>query len=136
MTNHGTGCSSSGLAGVLDVEAPHQVQTGRTEDHREAAKAFAEQRAPFPPAGEPAIDREALPSKHRSPNPLWLHEEIELVGAGPDRNFRLSILLDNGWEITLPIGDLQIQTLVSLFPVPRNGFANSPTPSVPQTVLK
>ena len=41
---------------MLDVEAPHQVQTGRTEDHREAAKAFAEQRAPFPPAGEPAID--------------------------------------------------------------------------------
>lgn len=41
------GCSSSGLAGVLDVEAAHQVQTGRTEHHREAAKAFAEKRAPI-----------------------------------------------------------------------------------------
>jgi hypothetical protein len=27
------GYSSSGLAGLLDMEAPHQVQTGRTEDH-------------------------------------------------------------------------------------------------------
>jgi len=41
------GCSSSGLPGLLDMEAAHQVQTGRTEDHREAAKAFVEKRAPF-----------------------------------------------------------------------------------------
>jgi enoyl-CoA hydratase/carnithine racemase len=40
------GCSSSGLAGLLDMEAAHQVQAGRTEDHREAAKAFAEKGAP------------------------------------------------------------------------------------------
>jgi 2-(1,2-epoxy-1,2-dihydrophenyl)acetyl-CoA isomerase len=37
---------SSGLAELLDLEAAHQVQTGRTEDHREAAKAFVEKRAP------------------------------------------------------------------------------------------
>src|SRR5438093_9387458 len=50
------GCSSSALAGLLDMEAAQQVQTDRTEDHREAAKAFVEKRAPFLPAGEPAID--------------------------------------------------------------------------------
>ena len=38
---------SSGLAELLDIEAAHQVQTGRTEDHREAAKAFVEKRAPI-----------------------------------------------------------------------------------------
>jgi 2-(1,2-epoxy-1,2-dihydrophenyl)acetyl-CoA isomerase len=38
---------SSGLAELLDLEAAHQVQTGRTEDHREAAKAFVEKRAPI-----------------------------------------------------------------------------------------
>jgi 2-(1,2-epoxy-1,2-dihydrophenyl)acetyl-CoA isomerase len=38
---------SSGLAEVLDLEAAHQVQTGRTEDHREAATAFVEKRAPI-----------------------------------------------------------------------------------------
>jgi 2-(1,2-epoxy-1,2-dihydrophenyl)acetyl-CoA isomerase len=37
---------SGGLAEPLDMEAAHQVQTGRTEDHREAAKAFVEKRAP------------------------------------------------------------------------------------------
>jgi 2-(1,2-epoxy-1,2-dihydrophenyl)acetyl-CoA isomerase len=28
------------------MEAAHQVQSGRTEDHREAAKAFVEKRSP------------------------------------------------------------------------------------------
>jgi len=34
------------LAQLLDLEALHQVQTSRTEDHREAARAFVEKRAP------------------------------------------------------------------------------------------
>ena len=38
---------SSGLAELLDMEATHQVQSGRTQDHREAAKAFVEKRAPI-----------------------------------------------------------------------------------------
>ena len=38
---------SSGLAELLDMEAANQVLTGRTEDHREAAKAFVEKRAPM-----------------------------------------------------------------------------------------
>lgn len=38
---------NAGLAELLDLEAVHQVQTGRTEDHREAAKAFVEKRAPI-----------------------------------------------------------------------------------------
>jgi 2-(1,2-epoxy-1,2-dihydrophenyl)acetyl-CoA isomerase len=41
-------CAESGdLAALLDIEAAHQVLTGRTEDHREAAKAFVEKRAPI-----------------------------------------------------------------------------------------
>jgi 2-(1,2-epoxy-1,2-dihydrophenyl)acetyl-CoA isomerase len=38
---------SGGLCELLDMEAAHQVLTGRTEDHREAAKAFVEKRAPI-----------------------------------------------------------------------------------------
>jgi 2-(1,2-epoxy-1,2-dihydrophenyl)acetyl-CoA isomerase len=38
---------SGGLAELLDMEAAHQVQTGRTEEHREAATAFVEKRAPI-----------------------------------------------------------------------------------------
>ena len=40
-------CAEGGdLADLLDMEAVHQVQTGRTDDHREATKAFVEKRAP------------------------------------------------------------------------------------------
>jgi hypothetical protein len=77
-------------------------------------------------AAKPTIDREALPPQHRSPQPRWLHEEIEVVGEGREQHCRLCILLDNGWEITLSIRDLQIQTLDALFPVPRNGVALLP----------
>jgi 2-(1,2-epoxy-1,2-dihydrophenyl)acetyl-CoA isomerase len=34
------------LGELLDLEAKHQVETGRTEDHKEAARAFVEKRAP------------------------------------------------------------------------------------------
>ena len=38
---------SGGLSELLDMEAAHQVQTGRTEDHWEAATAFVEKRTPI-----------------------------------------------------------------------------------------
>jgi len=34
------------LSQLLDLEAQRQTETGRTEDHKEAAKAFVEKRAP------------------------------------------------------------------------------------------
>jgi 2-(1,2-epoxy-1,2-dihydrophenyl)acetyl-CoA isomerase len=34
------------LSELLDLEASHQIQTGRTEDHLEAARAFVEKRPP------------------------------------------------------------------------------------------
>jgi 2-(1,2-epoxy-1,2-dihydrophenyl)acetyl-CoA isomerase len=40
-------CAQTGsLSELLDLEATNQVLTGRTEDHREAARAFVEKRAP------------------------------------------------------------------------------------------
>ena len=81
------GYSSSGLAGLLDMEAPHQVQTGRTEDHWEAAKAFAEKRAPFSPAGEPAID------VLRSVQIVWSGYSLSLVPSlSPSHHRRLASL--------------------------------------------
>jgi 2-(1,2-epoxy-1,2-dihydrophenyl)acetyl-CoA isomerase len=35
------------LAELLDMEAANMVQSASTEDHREAAKAFVEKRAPI-----------------------------------------------------------------------------------------
>ncbi len=34
------------LSELLDLEARRQIETGNTEDHKEAAKAFVEKRAP------------------------------------------------------------------------------------------
>ena len=34
------------LAELLDLEARRQIETGRTEDHKEAARAFVEKRTP------------------------------------------------------------------------------------------
>jgi 2-(1,2-epoxy-1,2-dihydrophenyl)acetyl-CoA isomerase len=36
----------AGLAEILDLEAEYQTRSGMTEDHREAARAFAEKRPP------------------------------------------------------------------------------------------
>ena len=35
------------LAQLLDLEARRQIETGRTDDHREAARAFVEKRPPI-----------------------------------------------------------------------------------------
>jgi len=35
------------LAELLDIEAQRQIETGKTEDHKEAARAFVEKRAPL-----------------------------------------------------------------------------------------
>jgi 2-(1,2-epoxy-1,2-dihydrophenyl)acetyl-CoA isomerase len=35
------------LAQLLDLEARHQIETGRTQDHKEAARAFVEKRTPI-----------------------------------------------------------------------------------------
>src|SRR5271170_2748672 len=35
------------LAQLLDLESRRQIETGRTDDHKEAARAFLEKRAPF-----------------------------------------------------------------------------------------
>jgi 2-(1,2-epoxy-1,2-dihydrophenyl)acetyl-CoA isomerase len=46
MKQHFNAAESGTLAELLDLEAQHQVETGRTGDHNEAARAFVEKRAP------------------------------------------------------------------------------------------
>src|ERR1700730_10148108 len=44
MKQHFNAAESGTLAQLLDLEARHQVETGRTDDHKEAARAFVEKR--------------------------------------------------------------------------------------------
>jgi 2-(1,2-epoxy-1,2-dihydrophenyl)acetyl-CoA isomerase len=46
MKQNFNAAESGKLATLLDLEARHQVVTGRTQDHKEAARAFVEKRAP------------------------------------------------------------------------------------------
>jgi len=46
MKQHFNAAESGTLAELLDLEAEHQIETGRTSDHKEAARAFVEKRAP------------------------------------------------------------------------------------------
>jgi 2-(1,2-epoxy-1,2-dihydrophenyl)acetyl-CoA isomerase len=46
MKQHLNAAESSTLAALLDLEATHQIETGRTQDHKEAARAFVEKRPP------------------------------------------------------------------------------------------
>ena len=46
MKRNFNAAESGTLAGLLDLEARHQIETGQTEDHREAARAFVEKRTP------------------------------------------------------------------------------------------
>ena len=46
MKQNFNAAENGSLAELLDLEAEHQIATGKTEDHREAAKAFVEKRAP------------------------------------------------------------------------------------------
>jgi 2-(1,2-epoxy-1,2-dihydrophenyl)acetyl-CoA isomerase len=46
MKQNFNAAESGTLAQLLDLEARHQIETGRTKDHKEAARAFVEKRAP------------------------------------------------------------------------------------------
>jgi 2-(1,2-epoxy-1,2-dihydrophenyl)acetyl-CoA isomerase len=46
MKQHLNAAESSTLAALLDLDATHQIETGRTQDHKEAARAFVEKRPP------------------------------------------------------------------------------------------
>jgi 2-(1,2-epoxy-1,2-dihydrophenyl)acetyl-CoA isomerase len=46
MKRNFNAAESASLAELLDLEARGQIETGRTDDHKEAARAFVEKRAP------------------------------------------------------------------------------------------
>jgi hypothetical protein len=52
----------------------------------------------------------------------WQYDEIEMVESEPP-TWRQSILLSNGWELTLHFGDVQIEEIQPVLPAPRNGPA-------------
>jgi hypothetical protein len=67
-------------------------------------------------AGDPVIDREALPEPHRSQGPVeWMHDEVELLDREPTRCIH-SVLLSNGWEARVPFHDVQVEPAEPILP--------------------
>src|SRR5262245_24768000 len=73
----------------------------------------------FDLASEPAIDRDALPPEHRTPDSHveWMYDEWERLPGDPP-TWALTILLSNGWEVRRPFRDVQVQEAQSLLPAP------------------
>jgi hypothetical protein len=70
----------------------------------------------------PVIVKDALPSEVCGTGPLadWQYDEIEMVPGTPP-TWRQSVLLGNGWELSLHFRDVQVQEVEAVLPTPRNG---------------
>lgn len=77
---------------------------------------------------EAVIQPEALAVELRfsSPIPEWQYDELEMVPGEPP-SWRQSVLLSNGWELTLHFRDVRVEEFRPLLPVFANGAA-SPAP--------
>jgi hypothetical protein len=60
----------------------------------------------------------------------WWYDEIDKV-AGEALTWRQSILLSNGWEVSLHFQDVQVEEMQAILPAPRNSAA--PIPVLPQS---
>jgi hypothetical protein len=82
---------------------------------------------------EPRIVRDVLPENLRDKSVIkqWQYDEVELVGGAPP-TWRQSILLSNGWEVTLHFRDVQVEEVEAILPAPRPG-SFTPAADLPQT---
>ena len=73
---------------------------------------------------DPIIVKDALPADLCGTGSIvdWQYNEIEMVPGDPP-TWRESLLLGNGWELTLHFRDVKVEEVQAVLPVPRNGVA-------------
>lgn len=82
-------------------------------------------------AGPPRIDQQYTFPWVKSTHAVdWLYDEIAWESEGERNCFLHSILFSNGWEIHLPLREVQTTTAFPLFPHPRSSKgSNSVVPA-------
>ena len=83
---------------------------------------------------DPIIRKNVLPEEICGTGSVvdWQYNELEMVPGKPP-NWRESLLLSNGWELTLHFRDVHVQEVQAVLPAPRNGtvsgilFVREPT---------
>src|SRR5205823_9112990 len=76
---------------------------------------------------EPRIDPQALleAARFKGGAVEWQYDEVEKVGGQPP-TWRQSVLLSNGWELTLHFRDVKAEEAEALIPTPRSGATGLP----------
>jgi hypothetical protein len=69
-------------------------------------------------AGEPAINKEALPPEHHCSPMQFLYDELDVTEEGGERVFTQSIIFSNGWEMQLRFRDVEVTLAEPIYPVP------------------
>jgi hypothetical protein len=71
---------------------------------------------------DPIIIKDALPPQlcGSGSEVDWQYEEIEMIPGAPP-TWKLSVLLGNGWELSLHFRDVQVQEVEAVLPIPRTG---------------
>ncbi len=68
-------------------------------------------------AEPPLILQGVLPPEDCSPQPGWMHEELEMVCNGTDKTYLHSVLLSNGWELRLAFREVKMATAYPYYPL-------------------
>jgi hypothetical protein len=81
----------------------------------------------------PLIQEGVLPVEYRTAGEgvEWQYAEIERVPGEPP-TWRQSILLSNGWEVTVHFRTVAVEEAQALLPAPRNGQGIAPSSALPQ----
>ena len=69
-------------------------------------------------AGEPVINKPALPAEICCPRMEFMYDELDLLREGDQKVFLQSILFSNGWEMQLRFHDLQVLLAEPIYPAP------------------
>lgn len=82
----------------------------------------------------PVIEREVLPRENCTSDAAvsWMYDEWERLSQDPPI-WLMSVLLSNGWELRLPIRDVQVQEIRAILPAPCSRTTNGTPARIGQT---